>query len=286
MSEHQKTPLSEGTGEGDEGVEALGQSPLAEACSCPSCNLYRWYPPLLVLSTIMAGIFCWMYVSKPVFVSPSGGGESSAVQPAVDHGGGGGESAEWEPSTASLQDRLDPGLGGLPGEEVVPAGAEVGRPAGASPQGGVTKQVVLKPVVVGNKRGSLFTKMPVSEGGVSEAGQGSGGGAAVHVRITRPSLERETSPAGGGEVQGERGADGKVGGSVFEVVSAEVEENAGARAPLEGGSSGENEEGSLVDRVEQEPRYRRLDPSFMAEFSSGGSSDSVSGGAAHGPAMH
>ena len=54
--------------------ESGGELQAGDACGGsagsgdPVCRLYRWYPPLLVTSTVMAGVFCLMYVTKPVFI--------------------------------------------------------------------------------------------------------------------------------------------------------------------------------------------------------------------------
>lgn len=74
---------------------------------CPRCNLYGWYPPLLLLSTAMAGIFCWMYVTKPVFLSPSSSGNPASINPAVDHREGGPFADGVEPKTASVPARAE-----------------------------------------------------------------------------------------------------------------------------------------------------------------------------------
>lgn len=52
-----------------ETTPAHGESGARPRERCPAnCKLYRWYPPLLVLSTVMAGVFCLLYVTKPVFL--------------------------------------------------------------------------------------------------------------------------------------------------------------------------------------------------------------------------
>jgi len=62
----------------------------------------------------MAGLFCWMYVTKPVFVGPSRVAHPEAVGPAIRQLEA--ETGEWRPSTAGVGTSLDPARGGLPGE--------------------------------------------------------------------------------------------------------------------------------------------------------------------------
>lgn len=89
-------------------------------CRCSRCSLYRWYPPLLVVSTLMAGVFCALYLTKPVHLvrpadtpvperpeAPAGVPVSDPSAPVGDPGYG--EMAD------TRNERLDPMLGGLPG---------------------------------------------------------------------------------------------------------------------------------------------------------------------------
>lgn len=93
------------------------EGPEGSACECSNCGLYRWYPPLLVLSTIMAGVFCWMYISKPVFVAQPQEQEMIQALPADQEARPGVTRESHElPPTAAVTSSLDPGAGSLPGE--------------------------------------------------------------------------------------------------------------------------------------------------------------------------
>ena len=48
------------------GMESLERP---DQCACQRCGLYRWYPPLMLMTTALAAVFCWMYITKPVFLS-------------------------------------------------------------------------------------------------------------------------------------------------------------------------------------------------------------------------
>lgn len=91
--------------------------------SCTSCQLVKWYPPLLTLSTVMAGVFCWLYVTKPVVVTktmiPESDSPPSLIVKQDLH-----ENRDLVvkiESETSQGDTLNPELGFLPGEENAPA---------------------------------------------------------------------------------------------------------------------------------------------------------------------
>ena len=96
------------------------------ACGCSRCGLYRWYPPLMLGSTILAGVFCWMYITKPVFLS-SPSERVMDAQPAVEERAHDLNDTD-EPPTAESS-TLDPAIAVLPGD---PAGETkmVGEPLG------------------------------------------------------------------------------------------------------------------------------------------------------------
>lgn len=73
-------PLDRAQASEQEIESRVANEPPTAACACPSCGTYRWYPPLLVLSTILTGVFCWLYVTKPVFMAQ---GEESIEEEAV-----------------------------------------------------------------------------------------------------------------------------------------------------------------------------------------------------------
>ena len=85
---------------------------------CNSCNLVKWYPPLLTMSTIMAGVFCWLYVTKPVLVTktvmPSVEAPSTQlVASAPDLNG------DVVVRAVSAMPTLSPDVGFLPGEKLL-----------------------------------------------------------------------------------------------------------------------------------------------------------------------
>lgn len=105
----------------------------AAACACPRCGTYKWYPPLLVLSTVLTGVFCWLYISKPVFMTQSAepreeeevaevGGKaesvvSSAVAPAARPNSRSSQEAGTYQQVLDPYAGLDPSMNGLPGEK-------------------------------------------------------------------------------------------------------------------------------------------------------------------------
>lgn len=116
----------------------------------------RWYPPLLTLSTLMSGVFCWLYVTKPVHVT------QTVVEPASMDSSM--NLVRQEPMVAqelAFEDKLatsrlaslDPERGGLPGEGTTAsrAGAEY-----------VPGQEV-QPVVITRERSDVFKPMSKEE---------------------------------------------------------------------------------------------------------------------------
>lgn len=85
---------------------------------CNSCNLVKWYPPLLTMSTIMAGVFCWLYVTKPVMVTKT-------VIPSVEVpssqlvASGPDLNGDVVVRAVSAMPTLSPDIGFLPGEELL-----------------------------------------------------------------------------------------------------------------------------------------------------------------------
>lgn len=124
-----------------------------EACACPKCGLYRWYPPLLLLSTIMAGVFCWMYVTKPVFLAPAQHAAPGAVQPAIKDNEPTPGMQSGEPQTAEVERALDPAL----------APSIMNRPE-ESPVVSIAGLGELEPLETpAGERGSLFVPMTEEE---------------------------------------------------------------------------------------------------------------------------
>lgn len=76
----------------------------------------------MLFSTVLAAVFCWMYVTKPVFLSAPNDHQSIETQPAVQeanpeervHG-------TLSPPTAGASGNLDPAVASLPGDSVLVA---------------------------------------------------------------------------------------------------------------------------------------------------------------------
>ena len=85
-------------------------------CTCSRCGMYRWYPGLMLLSTILAGVFCWMYVTKPVFLSAPVDRQQMEAQPAIQELVPERIQGDLSPPTAGLRGNLDPALANLPGD--------------------------------------------------------------------------------------------------------------------------------------------------------------------------
>lgn len=140
--------------EGEEGCLAG-----TKACRCGRCRLYRSYPPLLAASTLMAGVFCVLYLTKPVRFSAPAGGGIPVVAPAAPSAGLLVEAAAVGGAVPDPDDGrgLDPMLGGLPGDQ--PDGPPdmdgfrlaTRGPAPATPVGND-----FKPLVVDGPREGLF----------------------------------------------------------------------------------------------------------------------------------
>ncbi len=139
--------------------------------SCPSCGLYKWYPPLLLLSVIMAGVFCWMYITKPVFLSQPGNAPAVGARPALQERGPG-DSSDAVPPTADYSGGesggvLDPAVTSLPGDSASVVESDSGPEADAIPGVG------LKPLRI--RRGpALFRPFPVADQSTPAEGAGAG----------------------------------------------------------------------------------------------------------------
>ena len=116
--------------------------------------MYRWYPPMMLMTTALAAVFCWMYISKPVFITAPAE-QPMEIRPAIEdeqpvprgqpaaHTAGGGI--------------LDPAIGRLPGD---PVGDHEGPPEADIPM------EELKPLIVKRRGPSLFRPIPAN--GISE----------------------------------------------------------------------------------------------------------------------
>jgi hypothetical protein len=119
------------------------------------CRLYRWYPPLLVVSTIMTGAFCMLYVTKPVFIeAPNSSFHEQLNVPIYAE-----QIADAEGVVAPDDGRaiipvhLDPGLSSIPGEPVPVL----------EPEAGVPPIAELEPLAVPRARKPLFQPMDPDE---------------------------------------------------------------------------------------------------------------------------
>ena len=243
----------------------IRKSRAQHAHRCSQCKSVRWYPPLLTLSTIMSGVFCWLYVTKPMqvtqtIIEPSGPGSEAIAgslgNPLADPGAPVSESA----AMASF----DPEQGGLPGESMASAVGESIIPGQES-----------GPVVVTRFRPDLFRPMKSNEveaviakmqDGAPESGDAIEGGpvasgpaeivpegeASPGPGIEEDSLEEEvieaedsTSPS---PVEAEEAAEG---GAAVEEAASEV----GTPSP-----------GEHVFQAAVGPLEKRVAVSLMGEF--------------------
>ena len=241
MSEIITRRPAEGAEPGSPALEKGGgmESALPARCTCQRCGLYRWYPLMMLGSTALAAVFCWMYITKPVFLSaPSG--QTHDAHPAIqekrpiEHG-------EPAPHTAH-GGNLDPALGHLPGD---PA------PETSSPPVEELLGEELKPLVVKRECPSLFEPIPKSElSGRSRSPSSGAAEGAAPIVIKRESapeplvIRREEENTARGEEQ-------------------PGEDHVGLVAPGEGGRNSDSEE-------------FQVRASLLAEFSSGGKTSGVS----------
>lgn len=148
-------------------------------CTCPRCGMYRWYPALMLLSTILAGVFCWMYVTKPVFLSAPDDRRHMEAQPAIQEVVPERIQGDLSPPTAGLRGNLDPAVARLPGDSA-PIGEVDSR---TSELPGET----LQPLVVRRKGPALFRPFVVGRTGgegPSSKELAEGDLAAVHPGVT------------------------------------------------------------------------------------------------------
>ena len=120
-------------------------------CICQHCGLYRWYPPMMLMTTALAAVFCWMYITKPVFLAPPED-QFMDARPAIQERRPVHED-EPAPHTAG-GGNLDPATGRLPGD---PEMADEVSPAAEIPGEG------LKPLIVNRRGPSLFRSIPPDE---------------------------------------------------------------------------------------------------------------------------
>ena len=150
----------------------------------------RWYPPLLTLSTLMSGIFCWLYVTKPVHVTQtvisSGVGSDVAGLPVLSS-----LEDEGQASAAgkgSAFSGLDPERAGLPGDPIPVAESKATVLPGQE----------FAPLVVPRPTEPVFQPMSPEE--LSEALQASAGEGAMEIApagtLGPPPSEIPSTPEG------------------------------------------------------------------------------------------
>ena len=130
------------------GTESLERPDL---CACQRCGLYRWYPPMMLMTTALAAVFCWMYITKPVFLSTPAH-QPLNTRPAIQEKR---PVREDEPTRHTAGGgNLDPAIARLPGD---PA------PTGDSSAGEEIPGEELKPLIVKRQGPSLFRAIPPGE---------------------------------------------------------------------------------------------------------------------------
>ena len=130
-----------------------GTEPLErpDQCPCQRCGLYRWYPPMMLMTTALAAVFCWMYITKPVFLSTPADLPLN-TRPAIQEMRPVRED-EPTPHTARAGN-LDPAIARLPGD---PA------PTGDASAGDEIPGEELKPQIVKRQGPALFRPIPSGE---------------------------------------------------------------------------------------------------------------------------
>jgi hypothetical protein len=140
-----------------------------KGCGCNDCSLYRWYPPLLIVSTLLAGLFCLLYLTKPVkVVAPveEGGGMAPVVVPGQP------EQPAARPHEIAEskvdESRLDPLLGALPGDPVEENGLALATQGNSPPS---NDQGTLRPVRVGPRQGLFVPTTPKKQNAVANVAE-------------------------------------------------------------------------------------------------------------------
>ncbi len=126
-------------------------------CTCPRCGMYRCYPALMLLSTILAGVFCWMYVTKPVFLSSPDNRQHMEAQPAIQEVVPERIQGDLSAPTAGLRGNLDPAGASLPGDSALTGEVDSETSEGAGE--------TLRPLVVRRKGPALFRPFVAGETG-------------------------------------------------------------------------------------------------------------------------
>ena len=172
-----------------------GPSKVSERCNCQRCGLLRWYPPMMFITTAAAAVFCWLYVTKPVFVTGSMEQSSDIEEISQDQAPVDDQKPVFHTAATGM---LDPGVGALPGDHAPPDEmlGEDNIPAEE-----------LKPLIIRRQGPSLFHPVPLEEmpgrTGADEASPAIVKGDVVHDRSGRNQIviEEVASPGGGAEVR-------------------------------------------------------------------------------------
>jgi hypothetical protein len=109
----------------------------------------------MLLSTVLAGVFCWMYISKPVFLSAPNEGPRADPLPAFQETGPARIQGDLAPPTAESSGTLDPAVASLPGDTIDLATVD--------PVGGALLGEELKPLVVKREGATLFKPFVINE---------------------------------------------------------------------------------------------------------------------------
>lgn len=122
-----------------------------DQCACQRCGLYRWYPPMMLMTTALAAVFCWMYITKPVFLSTPAH-QPLNTRPAIQEKR---PVREDEPTSHTAGGgNLDPAIATLPGD---PA------PTDDSSARDEIPGEELKPLIVKRQGPALFRAIPPDE---------------------------------------------------------------------------------------------------------------------------
>ncbi len=176
-------------------AEASPCSPIefSAPSKCQHCRVSRWYPPMLLASTVLTTVFFWMYITKPVFSPVSPPAPNSTIQ--------GQDQIQADETKLHLvsQSNLDPGTSTLPGDlQSQPMGTDQEEISGDR----------LRPLIIKRNGPSLFRPF------TQEASSGpSAGEADSRIRKSGPVSDKRPEKA---EVSG-----GESGSSDSESSSAE-----------------------------------------------------------------
>lgn len=133
------------------------------SCGCSNCAMYRWYPPLLVVSTVLAGLFCTLYLTKPIRVVSPRDTDDPVESIPVSEPEQQDQEAErrYDQMVENSDSLLNPMLGGLPGESLSRVSPPQGNQALAN---SAIPPTGLEPLNVKGPRQQLFVPSAPEEG--------------------------------------------------------------------------------------------------------------------------